>query len=85
MVLKVALAEDGYIVREGIEQVLRGADEVEVIASCPAMNSLLDAVGRAPPDVVLTDIRMPPEGEDAGIQIATRLRETHPGNRRGRA
>jgi DNA-binding NarL/FixJ family response regulator len=76
--VRVALAEDSYIVREGIEQVLRGDGEIEVTASCADMTALLEAVAADPPDVVLTDIRMPPEGEDAGIQIAARLRETHP-------
>ncbi len=78
MPLRIALAEDSYIVREGIEQVLRGDGEIEVAASCADMTSLLEAVEADPPDVVLTDIRMPPEGDDAGIQIALRLRETHP-------
>ncbi|HEY1853172.1 MAG TPA: response regulator transcription factor [Solirubrobacterales bacterium] len=78
MALRIALAEDSYIVREGIEQVLRGDREIEVAASCADMPSLLEAVAADPPDVVVTDIRMPPDGEDAGIQIAARLRETHP-------
>jgi DNA-binding NarL/FixJ family response regulator len=76
--LRIALAEDSFIVREGIEQVLRGDAEIEVAASCADMASLLAAVDADPPAVVLTDIRMPPDDEDAGIQIAIRLRETHP-------
>jgi DNA-binding NarL/FixJ family response regulator len=76
--LRIALAEDSYIVREGIEQVLRGDAELEIVASCADMPSLLAAVDTEPPDVVLTDIRMPPGGDDAGIQIAARLRESHP-------
>lgn len=76
--LRIALAEDSFIVREGIEQVLRGDVGVEIVASCADMPSLLAAVDADPPDVVLTDIRMPPEGDDAGIQIAARLRESHP-------
>lgn len=79
MTLRIALAEDSFIVREGIEQVLRGDEEIEIAASCADMPSLLAAVEADPPDVVLTDIRMPPQGDDAGIQIAARLRETHPG------
>lgn len=78
MALRIALAEDSFIVREGIEQVLRGDDEIELAASCADMPSLLAAVDADPPAVVLTDIRMPPDGEDAGIQIAARLRESHP-------
>lgn len=78
MALRIALAEDNYIVREGLEQLLAGDEEIEVLASCADMPSLLEAVEADPPDVVLTDIRMPPDGDDAGIQIASRLRETHP-------
>ena len=78
MALRIALAEDNYIVREGLEQLLSGDEEIEVLASCADMPSLLAAVDADPPDVVLTDIRMPPDGDDAGIQIASRLRETHP-------
>lgn len=78
MPLRIALAEDSYIVREGLEQLLAGDEEIELLASCADMPSLLAAVDADPPDVVLTDIRMPPDGEDAGIQIASRLRETHP-------
>jgi len=76
--LRIALAEDSYIVRDGLEGVLRGDPGIEVVASCADMPSLLAAVDADPPAVVLTDIRMPPDGEDAGIQIASRLRETHP-------
>ena len=76
--LRIALAEDNYIVREGLEQVLRGDEELEVVASCADMPSLLAAVEAEAPDVVLTDIRMPPGDDDAGIQIAARLRQTHP-------
>jgi DNA-binding NarL/FixJ family response regulator len=78
MALRVALADDNYIVREGLEQLLGADAEIEVLASCADMPSLLAAVEASPPDVVLTDIRMPPDGDDAGIQIAARLRETHP-------
>jgi DNA-binding NarL/FixJ family response regulator len=76
--LRIALAEDNYLVREGLEQLLAGDEEIQVLASCADMPSLLAAVEADPPDVVLTDIRMPPDGDDAGIQIASRLRGTHP-------
>ncbi len=78
MPLRISLAEDSYIVREGLELLLGGDEEIELLASCADMPSLLAAVEADPPDVVLTDIRMPPDGDDAGIQIASRLRETHP-------
>jgi DNA-binding NarL/FixJ family response regulator len=76
--LRIALAEDNYLVREGLEQILRGDDEIDVLASCADMPSLLAAVEEKAPDVVLTDIRMPPDDDDAGIQIASRLRESNP-------
>lgn len=78
MRLRIALAEDSYLVREGLANVLSGDEMIELVASCADMASLLEAVDADPPDVVLTDIRMPPENEDAGIQIASRLRDTHP-------
>jgi DNA-binding NarL/FixJ family response regulator len=75
----VALAEDSLIVREGIQQLLASTDDVEIVVSCGDLASLIEAVEADPPDVVLTDIRMPPTETDEGIQIAARLRETHPG------
>jgi DNA-binding NarL/FixJ family response regulator len=76
--ISVALAEDSLIVREGIQQLLAGTPEIEIVASCGDLDSLLEAVQADPPDVVLTDIRMPPSETDEGIQIAARLRESHP-------
>jgi DNA-binding NarL/FixJ family response regulator len=78
MSIRVALAEDSYIVREGIEQLLSAGNEVEVVATCADMPSLLAAVEADPPDAVVTDIRMPPDESDEGIQIAAALRESHP-------
>lgn len=79
MTIRVALGEDSLLVREGIERVLASAREIEVVASCADLPSLLEAVENAGPDVVLTDIRMPPSETDEGIQVAVRLRESHPG------
>jgi DNA-binding NarL/FixJ family response regulator len=76
--LRVALAEDQYLVREGLRRLLETSDEVEVIAVCEDLDSLLAAVEAQQPDVVVTDIRMPPGETDEGIQAATRLRETSP-------
>jgi DNA-binding NarL/FixJ family response regulator len=72
------LADDHYLVREGIRRLLETEPELEVVAVCGDLDSLLAAVDAESPDVVLTDIRMPPGGTDEGIQAATRLRETHP-------
>ena len=78
MPIRVVLADDSLIVREGVAQLLATADGIEIAASCGDLESLLEAVDRDRPDVVLTDIRMPPSGTDEGIQVAARLRETHP-------
>ena len=76
--IRVVLAEDSYIVREGLEQVLARAPGVEVVATCVDLDSLLAAVESERPDVVVTDIRMPPTETDEGIRAAAALRETRP-------
>jgi DNA-binding NarL/FixJ family response regulator len=78
MPVRVVLADDQYIVREGIAQILASASEVEIVDSCQDTDSLLDAVYRLAPEVVLTDIRMPPSGSDEGIRVAAKLRQTRP-------
>jgi len=78
MAIRVALAEDSFIVREGLREVLSAEPEVEVVAACGDLQSLLKAVETQRPDVVLTDIRMPPSNLDEGIQAAAQLRESHP-------
>ena len=75
---RVAIAEDSLLVREGLAQLLSGHPDVSIVAMCADMPSLLDAVDRLRPDVVLTDIRMPPTGTDEGIRIAETLRVNHP-------
>ena len=77
--IRVVLAEDSYIVREGLEQVLDRAPGLQVVATCADLDSLLAAVESEQPDVVVTDIRMPPEETDEGIRAAAMLRETRPG------
>jgi DNA-binding NarL/FixJ family response regulator len=76
--LRVVLADDSYLVREAITHVLAAAPEVEIVATCEDGDELRAAIERENPDVVLTDIRMPPSGDDEGIAIARRLQETHP-------
>jgi DNA-binding NarL/FixJ family response regulator len=78
MRIRLVLAEDQYLVREGLRRLLETRDDLEVGAVCEDLDSLLAAVDAEPPDVVVTDIRMPPRSTDEGIQAATRLRETHP-------
>ncbi len=78
MPIRVVLAEDHLIVREGVRRLLETQPEVEVAAACGDLDSLLEAVETESPDVVVTDIRMPPSNTDEGIRAAERLRETHP-------
>lgn len=66
------------LVREGISRLLDAQDDIEVVALCEDYDSLLAAVGEHEPDVVLTDIRMPPTGTDEGIRAAAALRGSHP-------
>jgi DNA-binding NarL/FixJ family response regulator len=79
MALRVVLAEDNLLVREGLERLLSGADGVDVVGSCADLGTLIETVAAQRPDVVLTDIRMPPTNTDEGIQIAARLRQSDPG------
>jgi DNA-binding NarL/FixJ family response regulator len=76
--IRVVLADDSYLVREAIAHVLSTERGFVLVASCNDGESLLAAVDAERPDVVLTDIRMPPSGDDEGIAVANRLRETHP-------
>jgi DNA-binding NarL/FixJ family response regulator len=76
--IRLVLAEDQYLVREGIRRLLESEADLEVAAVCEDLDSLLAAVAAERPDVVLTDIRMPPGDTDEGIQAAARLRETNP-------
>jgi DNA-binding NarL/FixJ family response regulator len=76
--IRIVLAEDQYLVREGLRSVLDTQEGLEVVSVCGDLDSLLDTVAAERPDVVVTDIRMPPENTDEGIQAATRLRETDP-------
>ena len=78
MPIRVVVAEDSLIVREGIQQLLAASPTVEVVATCEDFPSLTDAIERESPDVVLTDIRMPPSKTDEGIRVASELRERRP-------
>jgi DNA-binding NarL/FixJ family response regulator len=78
MTIRVVLAEDHYLVREGIRRLLETRPDLEVAAACEDLESLLAAVDSERPDVVVTDVRMPPGQADEGIQAAQRLRQTNP-------
>jgi len=72
------LADDSYLVREALGHVLDDAEGVEVVTACADRDSLLEAVETLRPDVVVTDIRMPPGDSDEGLQVAAQLRDAHP-------
>jgi DNA-binding NarL/FixJ family response regulator len=76
--IRVVLAEDAYLVREGVRRLLETQPDVEVVAVCGSLDELLATVAADPPDVVLTDIRMPPTGTDEGIRAAELIRQSHP-------
>lgn len=78
MPVRIVVAEDEYLVREGLRRLLETGDGLEVASTCSDLDSLLEAVEAEQPDVVVTDIRMPPSHTDEGIQAAARLRETNP-------
>ena len=75
--MRVVIAEDHYLVREGTRQLLE-MNDVEVVAAVADPYSLLDAVDRLEPDAVITDIRMPPDNQTEGIEAAHQIRSSHP-------
>ena len=76
-VTTIVLAEDSFIVREGIRMLLEGAG-YEILALAETYDELIAAVERSTPDVVITDIRMPPTRTDEGIRAARHIKEAHP-------
>jgi DNA-binding NarL/FixJ family response regulator len=76
--LRVVLADENFIVREGLRQILCSQPDVDVVATCGDLEGLLAAAADQDPDVVITGIPMPPTNTDEGIQAAARLRDSHP-------
>ena len=76
--MRVVVAEDVMLTREGIVRVLADAG-VEVVGETGDVDGLMRAVATAKPDCALVDIRMPPTHTDEGIVAAQRIRELHPG------
>jgi DNA-binding NarL/FixJ family response regulator len=78
MTVRVALADDSFLVREALTGLLAAMPEVELVAACRSVDELRAAVDDTRPDLVLTEIPMPPSMTDEGLQLAAELRETHP-------
>ena len=78
MPIKVVLADDSYLVREGVRRLLEHEPDIDLVAVCEDYDSLLEAIAGTEPDVLLTDIRMPPSGTDEGVRAAERLRRLRP-------
>jgi DNA-binding NarL/FixJ family response regulator len=79
MALRVVFAEDNYLVRQGVTSSLTEVEGIDVVAVATDLASLLRSVAESSPDVVLTDIRMPPTHTNEGIEAARQIRSRHPG------
>jgi DNA-binding NarL/FixJ family response regulator len=77
-VLRILLAEDAALLREGLVGILERAGH-EVVAAVADADALLAYTARERPDLVVTDIRMPPTHTDEGLRAAARIRAEHPG------
>ncbi len=78
MPIRIVLADDHYLVREGVAALIGTEPDLELVATCDDHDSTLAAIGDHVPDVVITDIRMPPTGTDEGVRIAAHLRRARP-------
>jgi len=78
MSIRVVLGEDSFLASEGIARVIEQADGIDLVASHRDFDSLTDAIDELEPDVVVTDIRMPPTHTDEGIRLAGELQSAHP-------
>jgi len=78
MAVRIVLGDDSYLAREGIVRALEGAEDIELVRACGDLGSLRAAIEELEPDVVLTDVRMPPTNTDEGIRLAAELRSSHP-------
>jgi DNA-binding NarL/FixJ family response regulator len=78
MTTRVVLGEDSYLASEGIARVIERVADIELVAMCADFDAVVQAVDELAPDVVLTDVRMPPTHSDEGIRLATELHVSHP-------
>jgi DNA-binding NarL/FixJ family response regulator len=76
--MRIVIAEDNYLVREGTRQIVEASGEVTVVAAVGTAHELLDAVDRLRPEAVIADIRMPPGHHMEGIEAAHAIRSKYP-------
>jgi DNA-binding NarL/FixJ family response regulator len=76
--IRVVIADDAYLIREGLAATLSLAPEIELVGLCSDGNELSACIAAERPDVVITDVRMPPSGDGEGIRIASHLRDSDP-------
>jgi DNA-binding NarL/FixJ family response regulator len=75
--MRVALAEDSVLLREGLARLL-GDEGFDVVAQCGDADELMVEVNGHEPDVVIVDIRLPPTHNDEGLRAALEIRASHP-------
>jgi DNA-binding NarL/FixJ family response regulator len=78
MPIRVVVAEDAFLVREAVTRLLSDAPGIDAVAAVADRATLMATVEAERPDVVVTDIRMPPTDSDEGILVAATLRDTEP-------
>jgi DNA-binding NarL/FixJ family response regulator len=78
MPIRIVLAEDNALLRQGLARLLSSTEDLELVAAVDSYDALMDAVGEHDPDVVVSDIRMPPTSTDEGIRAAVALRTERP-------
>ena len=78
MSIRIAVAEDNALLRDGLARLINSTDDFELVGTAGDYDELLALVSSSTPDVVVTDIRMPPTGTDEGIRAAAALRTSHP-------
>jgi DNA-binding NarL/FixJ family response regulator len=76
--LRIVLAEDNALLRDGMARLINSQPDLELTGQAADFHELVDLIEREHPDVVVTDIRMPPTSRDEGIRAANQLRETSP-------
>ena len=78
MPIRVVVADDSVVVQDVLAQILNRSPDIDLVAIADDEPTLLAAIERTRPDVVITDVRMPPTGTDEGVRVAARLATEHP-------